>query len=77
MDLLEVDEEELLTFESELIKHLKRTDLTAGLRLDARCRRLRQRVMAVVEEESSTSSGTATVTPLAALKRYSPLNASK
>lgn len=58
-EFLEVDEDELLTFESELIKRLKRDDFVAELNLDSRCRRLRARVMAAVEEASSTSSDAA------------------
>ncbi len=72
-ELLEVDEEELLTFESELIKLLKRTDIVSALPLENRLHRLRKRVMLAVEEESSTSSN-ATVTPLAALRRDTVLN---
>ncbi len=68
-ELTKVDEEELLTFESELIKLLKRTDIVSALPLENRLRRMRNRVMLAVEEDSSPSStaGVATVTPLAAL----------
>ena len=69
-ELNEVDEDELLAFESELIKHLKRTDIVADLSLEARCRRMRNRVMMAVEEESSPSSNatTASVTSITALR---------
>lgn len=69
-EFLEVDEEELLTFESELIKHLKRTDFVSALPLEKRTRRMREKVMQALEEASSTSSsaGLAKITPLAALR---------
>lgn len=68
-ELNRVDEDELLTFESELIKILKRTDIVSALPLENRLRRMRNRVMLTVAEESSPSAtvGVASVTPLAAM----------
>lgn len=68
-ELNRVDEDELLTFESELIKILKRTDIVSALPLENRLRRMRNRVMLAVSEESSPSAtvNVASVTPLAAL----------
>jgi len=69
-EFLEVDEEELLTFESELIKHMKRTDFVSALPLEKRTCRMREKVMQALEEASSTSpsAGLAKVVQLVALR---------
>lgn len=54
---VDVDDEDLLTFESELIKVLKRTDIVLDLPLDTRLARMRRGVMLALEENANAEGG--------------------